>query len=631
VPAAPVAGATLYANAQDLRPLIDGAAWQYRGVKNSADGSTITRYTSSVRQKLVGDTLQETEDLVFLEDGESSAITLSSGRIIVQVRDPLGIGTSEVVALTELRSPVRVNDQYTLLERNDVPTGVDIDSDGKADHADFAVYSRVIGNESVQLPELARTLSAVKIETTALVRYRKSSTGDSSPVSSLVQTLWYVAGVGPVRRSLSAISTSGSVGPLVYDELLFSWDGVTQGLGALGPTAATVPNRPGLSLLPDTLAATTLGDRALVLTGSLQASDPTAMAFGVFDKRGTLKSVAQAPGLGGTGNIFGTPSLFSLDTSTALLVMPAEASPGKLKLQRVDAEGSLLGGPSLVSLPTYNFNLPVAWDGRALWIAWLSTASLPADNGKLMLQPFGPDGLALAAPQLLDTPSMSGTIGGVRMSAAAGRLLVSWDHTVPASVSYRYALVRDIGEIADVRTLGSVQRFTSPQPAVVPVLGSGIAALYWTGPVFSFTNSGPMPETLLRGVLLDAGANPLRSTSTNLDNEMLPASWIGNSESVLAQAIGDRLFVGSFAYQRAAPYLGHPSDFILASIVKPGSSPLATAAASPTSATSMAAISGTLTNIDQFGRPAFVLLWDDRALIIGNNGGRTMTSLFWLK
>lgn len=628
VPTAPVAGTTLYANAEDLRPLVDGARWQYRSVQKAADGNTTVRYTASVSQKSVGGSLQETENQVFLGSDEVSAITSSGGSIVDRVQDPLGVGSSEVVAITELRSPVRVNDQYTQYERSDVPTGIDVDGDGKADVADVAIYSRVIGNESVELPELARTVTAVRVETTALVRVKKSSTGATLPVSTLVQTQWYAAGVGVVRRSLSAVSTTGSVGPLAYDEVLFSWDGVTQGLGALGPTAAKVPNSSGFVLLPDTLAATTLGDRALVLAGSLQASDPGALTFGVFDKRGILQSTVQVPALGDARDGFGSPSLFGIDASTALLVMPVGTSPGMLKLQRVDAGGVLQGGASTVKLPTNNVNLPVAWDGQALWIGWLSTGSQVGDSGKLMLQPFGSDGQPLAAAQVLDAPTVGGQIGGMGLSAAAGRLLVSWAHSEGVAVSYRYALVRGSAGAANVRTLGTVQRFVSPQPAVVPVLGSGVAVLQWNGPVFSYTGSGPLSDTLPRGIVLDVNGNPLRSSSGNLDDERLPPSWVGSNTPVVAQALGDRLVISSFVYQRAAPQLNSPSDFILAAFVQPGSNPLATAAAS---ATSLAAASGTVTNIDQFGLPAFVLLWDDRALVIGNNSGRTMTNLFWLR
>jgi len=308
--------------------------------------------------------------------------------------------------------------------------------------------------------------------------------------------------------------------------------------------------------------------------------------------------------------------------------MPVGTSPGTLKLQRVDASGALQGSASTISLPTNNVNVPIAWDGQALWIAWLSTGSQLSDMGKLMLRPFGADGQPLAAVQMLDAPTVSGQIGSMGLSAASGRLMVSWAHSEGSTVSYRYALVKGSTGTADIHTLGTVQRLASTQPAVVPVLGSGVAALQWNGPVFSYTSSGPLPDKLPRGVVLDASGSPLRASSGSLDDEQLPSSWVGNNTPVLARALGDRLVISSFVYQRAVPQLYSPSDFILTAFVQPGSSPLATAAAS---ATSLSAISGSLTNIDQFGLPAFVLLWDDRALVIGNNSGRTMTSLFWLR
>lgn len=628
MPAAPATGATLYSNATVLRPLIDGARWQYRGTVTPGSVGTPTRYTASVTHALTGGSLQEAESMVFLEASSVSTLSSSGASIVAQIRDPLGTGSSEVVAVTELRSPVRINDQYTQYERSDVPMGSDIDGDGQADIADVAIYSRVVGDESVELPELARAVVALKVETTALVRVKNSSNNAQPPVGTLVQSQWYAPGIGIVRRTLSSPTTNGSVGPLAYDEVLFNWDGVTQGLGALGPTPAQVPKPPPLLLLPDTLAATVLGDRALVLTGSLQLSDPGALTFGVFDKRGTLLSTRQVPGLGDSLSSFSTPSMFGLDASTALVAIPIGTSPGTLRLQRVDAGGSPLGSANVVTVPTDNINLPMAWDGQALWIAWLSSGSQLSDTGKLMLQPFNADGQPLAAAQVVDAPTVAGQIGSIGMSAAAGRLLVSWARNETGTVNYRYALVRGSTSTAQVHTLGTVQRTTSPQPALVPVQASGIAALLWNGPVFSYTSGGPLPDSLPRGIVLDANGTPLRSSAGNLDDEQLPAAWVGNSTRMVAQALGDRLVVSSFDYQRTLPQLASPTDFILTAFVRPGSQALATAA---TRASALVCRSGTLTNFDQFGLPAFVLLWDDRALVIGNNSGRTMTSVFWLR
>lgn len=628
VPAAPSLGATLYSNATVLRPLLDGARWQYYGAGSPNGVDTPTRYTASVSHKLVGGSLQETESFVFLEADGVSTLALSGTSIVAQVRDPLGIGSSEVVTITELRSPVRANDQYTQYERSNVSLGSDIDGDGQPDVADVAIYSRVIGDERVELPELSRSVMALRVETTALVRVMNSSNQSQPPVGKLVQTQWYAAGIGVVRRTLTVPTTSSGIGPIAYDEVLFSWDGVTQGLGALGPTPAWIPNSVPSVLLPDTLAATVVGDRALALTGSLQLSDPGALTLGVFDKGGALLSVRQAPGLGDSLSSFSTPQLFGLDGSTALAVIPLGPSPGTLRLQRIDADGAPVGNANVITVPTDNINLPMAWDGQALWVAWLTSGSQFGDTGKLALQPFDPDGQPLAPVQILDTPTVSGQIGSLGMSAAAGRLLVSWARTVTGTADYRYAILRGASSTAEVRTLGTVQRNASPQPALIPVQASGIAALLWNGPVFTYTSGGPLPDPLPRGVVLDANGDPVRSGSGSLDEERLPAEWVGNSTRLVAQALGDRLVISSFDYQRALPQLPGPTDFILTGFVQPGSQSLA---ASSATASTLSCRSGTLTNFDQFGLPAFVLLWDDRALVIGNNSGRTMTSVFWLR
>jgi len=630
VPAAPAPGAILYASAAELRPLLDGARWQYRGHELAAGTGAGARYTASVTQKATAGGVVETESLVFRDEETSSLLSLSAGTVFAQIKDPFGIGSGEVLSLPELRSPVRENDQYTLLERNGMALGGDVDGDSKADVGDVAIYARVIGQDSVELPELVRTVTAVRVETTALVRAKKSSDGSTMPVRMVVRNQWYLPGVGVVRRTLSAVSATGAAGPLAYDERLFSWDGVSQGLGALGPMPAVMPGLSPRTLLPQTLAAAVVGEQALVLAGDSFISNTSQLRVGVFDKRGALKSANALPDLGEAPYSAGTPALFGLDGNSGLLVLATGSSPGRLKLLRLDASGALQGSVGTLTVATGNSNLPMAWDGQALWLAWISQGSQLSDNGRLMLQPFSSDGQALAPVQVLDTPLVQGgAVGSVRLAAAAGRLLVSWVNADNSAAYYRYALVRGSAGTAQVQTLGTVARWVSPQPVVVPVVSSALLALQWNGPVFSHTGSGPLPETLPRGVSLDASAAPLRSTSAGLDEEKLPSTWINGDTPVLVQALGERLVLGSLAYQRAAPLLDRsPSDFALAAFVEPGRRPLATAAAS---GTSLSAVSGTLVGENRLGQPAQLLLWDDRALLIGNDGGRTMSSLFWLR
>ena len=120
----------------------------------------------------------------------------------------------------------------------------------------------------------------------------------------------------------------------------------------------------------------------------------------------------------------------------------------------------------------------------------------------------------------------------------------------------------------------------------------------------------------------------MRSTAGSADNELLPAGWTGANQPVLAGALADRLVVASYAMQQQIPELQSPSDFVLASYLQPHTAALASAAVN---APTLGNASGSLTNIDEFGQPRLLLLWSDRALVIGDERDRTMVSLFWLR
>ena len=145
--------------------------------------------------------------------------------------------------------------------------------------------------------------------------------------------------------------------------------------------------------------------------------------------------------------------------------------------------------------------------------------------------------------------------------------------------------------------------------------------------MFSASGGGPLPETRLRGVTLDANGAARRSAPA-LDDELMPSSWTGVDGQAVAGALNDRIVEVGFVRQLQIPELFSPSDFVLASFVRPGTVPLATAAIG---ASTLGNVSGSLTNIDEFGLPRQVLLWDDRALVIGDDFNRTLVSLFWLR
>ena len=55
------------------------------------------------------------------------------------------------------------------------------------------------------------------------------------------------------------------------------------------------------------------------------------------------------------------------------------------------------------------------------------------------------------------------------------------------------------------------------------------------------------------------------------------------------------------------------------------------AATAATSAQELAVPIGGIPAMNAFGIPVEVLLWDDRALVFGDNFGQTYTALYWLQ
>jgi hypothetical protein len=315
-----------------------------------------------------------------------------------------------------------------------------------------------------------------------------------------------------------------------------------------------------------------------------------------------------------------------LADTTAILTMPVPAGAAfnlsDLRLQRFDAAGNLVGPSATVSVGAET-DIVSAWDGQALWLLWRTP------QGQIVLRPYNVDGVPAAPSQIIDSQPQN-QIGSHRMVAANGRVLITWARSDQLVAQYRYAVVQGVNSTADVRTLGTgalPNGYVENGRVLTPVLSSDIAALHWKGPIFSF--AGPLPDALSRGVTLDSSWNPRRSAPGNLDAELLPSDWTGTDEPVLLSALGDRLVVASFVTQRQVPELRLPSDFVLGSFLQPGLLPFASA---DPSATTLSNQSGNLPSFDSFGRPRFLLQWQDRALVIGGNASnQTMISLFWLR
>lgn len=201
VPAAPALGDVLETEASVLRPLADGATWDYHGsLRRLPSDTVITVYSNRRSQRSTAAGFDETESNG-ANDGESiNALRAVGGRIELPSTLALPGRPPEALIGIELRSPVRVGDQYVSFDRR-ITDVADLDADGRNDAVDAAVYARVTGRETVELPSLP-SVQAVRVDITTQLRVRFSRDGSVSPVDVTVQRLWYARGLGIVRAQL---------------------------------------------------------------------------------------------------------------------------------------------------------------------------------------------------------------------------------------------------------------------------------------------------------------------------------------------------------------------------------------------------------------------------------------------
>jgi len=220
IPTAPTPGATLYADARTLHPLAPGALWSYAGT-HTPPGLAALAYSDNVTQVArVDGSVDENGDNVFGSGASTQQVQQAADSVRVTAFDYSGAALPALS--TELRSPVRVDDQIAVVEQTVANSGYDVDGDGRNDTVDFATYRRVIGNETVATP-LYGSITALRVDVVYLTRFVASSTQQVSPIVSFVQSLWYVPGVGVVRQRLSVPSTSGI--DETWDEVLSGFSG----------------------------------------------------------------------------------------------------------------------------------------------------------------------------------------------------------------------------------------------------------------------------------------------------------------------------------------------------------------------------------------------------------------------
>ena len=438
VPAAPAAGATLYADAAPLRVLRDGASWTYHGIDQPHGAAStsldIKAYTNIVKQSAVSGGILESGSNPFNDGADTSGPVRFEGgaykyaqSIALSAASP-----AQLVDMTELRSPVRVNDQYVSLDKHIADSGADADGDKVNDAVDIAAFTRVVGDELLDLPN-RRQVRAVRVDTTVRARVILSKTGSAGPLYEAVQSVWYAPGIGIVKSSLDEPDSKGPELPhRIVTETLENWDGLTEGLGHLDLVSPVGPAGSALAglALAYPLDSAGFDAHAVVVTSILGQPSAVGVTVGQLDPRGALiaaKNYTLADLFPGA-QYFNSPRLLRVGSELRLLAVTNQG----ISIVGLDATGQriTMTGKPMLSDPIFGYDndsmlFHAMADGGDVWVAWTRRTSDDARLMSVALQRFDANGQPLAPATVMQEP-VAKDIGQVRLAVADKRVAVSW-------------------------------------------------------------------------------------------------------------------------------------------------------------------------------------------------------------
>lgn len=220
VPTPPALGATLADQAASLRPFAPGATWFYNGNTNGSSYSNTVTHTAAT----VGVDEHSTN---LLNAGAASVnVALLNGNVVQpEPVDVDGDGVVDLANAIELRSPVRQGDQIVYFDQRLVDAFDDVDGDGRKESFDLAVYSQVIGRETVDLGGALPHVQGVRVDNVTKGRLVLSGGGASQPVLTATQSTWYAEDYGVVRRRIDQPDETG-LGRVISVETLVSVTGL---------------------------------------------------------------------------------------------------------------------------------------------------------------------------------------------------------------------------------------------------------------------------------------------------------------------------------------------------------------------------------------------------------------------
>lgn len=608
VPEAPTPGAVLVQDATTLRVLRPGAVWRYRGTYGDVGqpSSAARVYSNDVTHAAAGAGVTEQATNSLNGGADSSTVRFVGADVhSPQVLNPAP-AVSESVDAIELRSPVRPGDQYTQLDKHYADAGADLDGDGRNDAVDVALYTRVIGEEVLDLHHRPQ-VHAVRVDTTLRERVKYSKDGHYGDVVEAVQSIWYAAGLGVVRLRVEVPNdVQGGARQWTQEDLL-SWDGLTQGLGPM--PSQVLMEQSGAIDYP--LAAVGLDDHALAMRyigGEAQIAGISLLAV---DASGRTTASTDWHGTQLFGETMTPQTLLRAGSQVRLLALLNDG----IALAGFSGDGrqQTLPGRRAVVRPQFSVTpnaevLALSAAGR-IWIVWmegydyLPGGSSPVTN--LYVQSFDFSGEPLSAPTKLEASVNPNTIMQAALAGGDDRVVVSYQANNAGAVNNRWA-VFDAGSGALVaRQSDTPVRFDSPDP-YVPILQPVDLQ-----PGLAFVAASRGAQTGVAAANLAGDGSLVLAAGATIESERVLQQWT-QPLLTLATPLGDsgRLYLASWVVGTLWPEDSGPSNYAVVSELVPGAGAL--------SSTGVPRLLVRLPLSDiASGFPVYTVPLADRLLIIG--------------
>ena len=557
IPVAPAPGAVLQADAATLRPLAIGHLWRYRGV-SVVQGNASPAYTTDVTIAPSGGAWTESATNANNEGAASHGVALEGGSVVVTEQfDFAGKGPGETVRMTQLRSPVRVDDQWTILERRFADTAIDVDGDKRTDAVDVAMYARVIGEESVTLPRMA-AVKAVRVDTKLLVRVVPSSTGTPGEVTTLEISDWYAPGIGLVQERTRAPLPNSTV-LRETTEVLLGYDIGSDGGGIALYRSAQVPataQSMAGELLPEAdkiVAVGEVGNEVLLFQQS-SASTASDLIVSRLDRNGRVLDTLRHTGLSRNGVV---PPM--LHASGAVVLGRAENRPAEeVQLLSFDARGALSATRPTINLRSSS-DFPdqvvqfgpvsATTDGRIVWLLW-ERAGPFGTAPTLVLRGFDMNG----APTDREVRLEGSATSQQRLAMSGRYVMATWKRRNPVSGFDQQLAAIEPNSLSGTLTtiasdLSAFPNYATDYGFFNQVTGTTLAWVRGLGSASDLPGVG-----MLR---VSGGMMPLRATTGPLDTELVAGLPPTGSMSQLAGR-GQRIF--HMQVVRGAPWSDMASE-----------------------------------------------------------------------